>query len=110
MALLHRLQPVDSSVIDPDVLKKVLQTLVKNAIENTPDGGTVTVILEETPSGPRLGVRIGGGHPPAGSGFIFEAFHPPRNGALLHKETIWFKAGGKGLELMQLKCLLRRVH
>lgn len=107
VALLHRLQPVDSSVIDPDVLKKVLQTLVKNAIENTPDGGTVTVVLEETPSGPRLIVEDRGvGVLREDQGFIFEAFHYTQDTERYStKKPFEFEAGGKGLELMQLKML-----
>jgi len=105
VAVLQTLQPVDSSVIDPDVLTKVLDTLVKNAIENTPDGGTVTVILESTPSGPLLHVKDRGvGIYRADQPFIFEAFHHTQ--ATEQYSTMKpfdFNAGGKGLELMQLK-------
>ncbi len=107
VALFQMLQPVDSSVIDPDVLKKVLDTLVKNAIENTPDGGTVTVILENTPSGPLLhvedrGVGIFRNDQP----FIFEAFHHTQDtDQYSTMKPFDFNAGGKGLELMQLKML-----
>ncbi len=105
VALFQTLQPVDSSVIDPDVLKKVLDTLVKNAIENTPDGGTVTVILESTPSGPLLKVKDRGvGIFREDQPFIFEAFHHTQSTEQYStKKPFDFDAGGKGLELMQLK-------
>lgn len=105
VAVLQTLQPVDSSVIDPDVLKKVLDTLVKNAIENTPDGGTVTVCLESTPSGPLLHVKDRGvGIYRADQPFIFEAFHHTQaTEQYSTKKPFDFNAGGKGLELMQLK-------
>ncbi len=105
VALLQTLQPLDSSVIDPDVLKKVLDTLVKNAIENTPDGGTVTVIVDNTPSGPLLHVKDRGvGISREDQSFIFEAFHHTQDTEHYStKNPFDFNAGGKGLELMQLK-------
>jgi PAS domain S-box-containing protein len=107
VALLQRLEPVDSSVIDPDILRTALQTLVKNAIENTPDGGTVTVILETTPSGPLLNVEDRGvGILREDQPFIFEAFHHTQDTEHYStKKPFDFNAGGKGLELMQLKML-----
>jgi PAS domain S-box-containing protein len=107
VALLHRLQPVDISVIDPDVLERIVQTLVKNAIENTPDGGTVTVILEKSPAGPLLRVEDRGvGILRQDQPFIFEAFHHTQDTERYStKKPFDFNAGGKGLELMQLKML-----
>ncbi|MBI5252139.1 MAG: PAS domain S-box protein [Desulfomonile tiedjei] len=107
VALLHRLQPVDSTVIDPDMLKRVLHTLVKNAIENTPDGGTVTVIMESAQSGPLLQVEDRGvGILREDLPFIFEAFHHTQDTEHYStKRPFDFNAGGKGLELMQLKML-----
>jgi len=107
VAILHKLQPMDSSAIDPDVLKRVLETLVKNAVENTPDGGTVTVSLESTPSGPLVRVEDRGvGILREDQAFIFEAFHHSQNTeSYSTKRPFDFNAGGKGLELMQLKML-----
>lgn len=107
VALLHKLQPVDTSAIDPDVLKRALQTLVKNAIENTPDGGTVTVSLKRSPSGPLLRVEDRGvGILREDQPYIFEAFHHTQaTESYSTKRPFDFNAGGKGLELMQLKML-----
>jgi len=107
VALLQNLQPVDASVIDPDVLKTVLETLVKNSIENTPDGGTVTVVLEETPSGPLLHVEDRGvGISREDQPFILEGFHHTQDTEHYStKKPFDFDAGGKGLELMQLRML-----
>jgi two-component system phosphate regulon sensor histidine kinase PhoR len=105
VAILQRLEPIDASAIDPDFLQKALDTLVKNAIENTPDGGTVTVVLENTPSGPLLSVKDRGvGILKEDQPFIFEGFHHTQDTE--HYSTMKpfdFNAGGKGLELMQLK-------
>ncbi len=107
VAILHKLQQVDASVIDPDVLTRVLQTLVKNAVENTPDGGTVTVSLEATPAGPLVRVEDRGvGILHEDQPFIFEAFHHSQTTETYStKRPFDFNAGGKGLELMQLKML-----
>jgi PAS domain S-box-containing protein len=105
VAVFQTLEPVDSGKIDPDVLKKILDTLVKNSIENTPDGGTVTVVLENSPLGPVLHVRDRGvGIFPEDQPFIFEAFHHTQDTEHYStKNPFDFDAGGKGLELMQLK-------
>jgi len=107
VALLQVLQPVDSSMMDPDILGRALKTLVKNAIENTPDGGTVTVSLQATPSGPLLRVEDRGvGILREDQPFIFEAFHHTQETARYStRKPFEFDAGGKGLELMQLKML-----
>jgi PAS domain S-box-containing protein len=101
VALLHKLQPIDSSVIDPDVLKIILDTLVKNAIENTPDGGTVTVSLESTASGPLLQVEDRGvGILREDQPFIFEPFHHTQDTEHYStKKPFDFNAGGNGLSL-----------
>lgn len=107
VAILHKLQPLETSIIDPDVLAKVIGTLVKNAVENTPDGGTVTVCLEDTPAGPLVRVEDRGvGILPEDRGFIFEAFHHAQDTEHYSTRNPYdFDAGGKGLELMQLKML-----
>jgi len=107
VALLQRLQPVDCACVDPDVLGRVLRTLVKNAVENTPDGGTVTVILEASSSGPLLHVEDRGvGIFREDQPFIVEAFHHTQDTeGYSTKRPFDFNAGGKGLELMQLKML-----
>lgn len=112
VALLQRLQPVDSSLIDQDVFARALETLVKNAIENTPDGGTVTVVLEASPAGPLLRVEDRGvGILREDQPFIFEAFHHTQDTeGYSTKQPFDFNAGGKGLELMQLKMLADEGH
>ncbi|MEJ2717233.1 MAG: PAS domain S-box protein [Deltaproteobacteria bacterium] len=44
--LISNVEPVEIDVIDPDVLAIVIESLVKNAIENTPDQGTIVVSLK----------------------------------------------------------------
>jgi two-component system phosphate regulon sensor histidine kinase PhoR len=105
--LVPRLDPLNNSFADPIVFKKVLRTLIKNAIENTPDQGQVIVTLGKDPLGVLLKVSDQGvGIPEADRAFVFEAFHHTQHmDRYATKNPYDFDAGGKGLELMQLKIL-----
>ncbi len=56
MEIVPHLEPLGTAFIDPIVFKKALGTLLKNAIENTPDEGKVVVTLEKDPLGVMLKV------------------------------------------------------
>ncbi len=96
-----------TSGIDPNVLDIILETLVKNAIENTPDQGEVTVSVNRVEAGIRLQVRDTGiGIPVADVPFIFDGFHHTQpTEEYSSKKPYCFDAGGKGLELLRLKVL-----
>jgi PAS domain S-box-containing protein len=97
----------ECDAIDPDVFAGALRTLVKNAIENTPDQGEVLVRLDESPSGFLLQVQDSGvGITARDQSFIFDAFHhTQRTADYATKQPFDFNAGGKGLELMRLRIL-----
>jgi PAS domain S-box-containing protein len=101
------LEPVESENLDPMVLSQILETLVKNAIENTPDEGEVLVSLHETESGLFLKiVDHGMGICFSDREFIFCAFHHTQSTDHYSTKTPFdFNAGGKGLELLRLKML-----
>jgi len=107
VALVSRVTPVETEIIDPDVLTRVLRTVVKNAIENTPDEGEVIVSLDATDSGVMLKVEDRGvGILLGDQAFLFEAFHHIQDTSQYSTRSPFdFDAGGKGLELMQLKML-----
>ncbi len=100
-----RLAAVHTDSIDPEILGLVLRTLVKNAVENSPDESEVTVILEPDPQGVILKVEDRGiGIPIADQEFIFEGFHHTQpTDEYSSKHPYEFNAGGKGLELLRLK-------
>ena len=54
--IVPHLEPLGTAFVDPIVFKKALGTLLKNAIENTPDEGKVVVTLEKDPLGVMLKV------------------------------------------------------
>ncbi|MFC1836420.1 PAS domain S-box protein [Thermodesulfobacteriota bacterium] len=105
--LVTRLEPVSAQEIDPAIFNEVLEVLVKNAIENTPDGGRVAISLVRGPAEVLLTVDDRGvGIPPGDREFLFEAFHPTQETeSYSTKAPFDFGAGGKGLELMRLKLL-----
>ncbi|MBI4962723.1 MAG: PAS domain S-box protein [Desulfomonile tiedjei] len=112
VALISRLETVNSDSIDPDLLQKVLDTLVKNSVENTPDGGEVVVSLSQAPAGVLLQVEDSGvGIAPSDREFLFRAFHTTQDEEqYATRNPFDFDAGGKGLELMRLKILSEDGH
>jgi len=107
VALVTRLEPLETDAIDPEAFRIVLATLLKNAIENTPDEGEVTISLKALDSGVLLQVEDSGvGITAADREFIFEGFHHTQTtDSYATKHPFDFNAGGKGLELMRLKIL-----
>jgi two-component system phosphate regulon sensor histidine kinase PhoR len=107
VTLTERIQPIQTEILDPGILRIVLETLVKNAVENSPDEGEVIVSFESVPTGLLLQVRdYGVGIPVNELDFIFEGFHHTQDTEdYSSKQPFDFNAGGKGLELLRLKVL-----
>jgi two-component system phosphate regulon sensor histidine kinase PhoR len=96
----------DSNIyIDPEVLKKILITIIKNAIESTPDGGGIIISLAQTDTHILFNVKDSGiGITPESQAYIFNGFYHARDTDLYStKKPYDFGAGGKGLELLRLK-------
>jgi two-component system phosphate regulon sensor histidine kinase PhoR len=102
-----RVDPIETESIDPEILATVLRTLVKNAVENTPDDGEITVLATRVSDGIALRVDDRGqGIPVEDREFIFEGFHHTlETDDYTTKKPFDFNAGGKGLELLRLKVL-----
>jgi len=112
VSLVPRLEPVETDTIDPEILREALNTLVKNSVENTPDGGEIIVSLTETPSGTLLQVGdTGVGIASSDREFLFNAFHTTQDAEEYATRSPYeFNAGGKGLELLRLKILSEDGH
>jgi signal transduction histidine kinase len=99
-----------SVFMSPKVLREVLEGLLKNAIENTPDGGTVNVVLEE--SADCVTIRVidhGVGITEENQGYIFDGMYYTRETELYtSKKPFDFGAGGKGLDLLRMKIYAKR--
>jgi PAS domain S-box-containing protein len=93
------------ALIDETIVEKSLMSLVKNAIENTPDGGTVTISLGASSDGVELVVRdTGVGITEESQKQIFGGFYHARETDFYStRRPFDFDAGGKGLELLKLR-------
>jgi len=96
--------------MDPDILREVLEGLLKNAVENTPDGGRITVQLEEWVDKIWLHViDTGVGITEENQQYIFDGLFPTgETEVYVSKKPYEFGAGGKGLDLLRLKVYAKR--
>jgi len=105
-------EPAPPVFIPPDVLYKVIDGLVKNAVENTPDEGRIEILVQKKGEGSVLVVRdYGVGIPEDAKKRIFEGFFSTRDTmAYSSKRPFEFNAGGKGADLLRMKIFSERYH
>jgi signal transduction histidine kinase len=98
--------------IPPDVLQKVIDGLIKNAIENTPDGGKIELSAKTKGDGMDLEVRdYGIGITDDDKGHIFEGFFSTQETMdYSSKRPFDFNAGGKGADLLRMKIFSERYN
>jgi signal transduction histidine kinase len=91
--------------IEPRVVGETLRGLLKNAVENTPDGGQVRVFLRRQQESILLGVEDTGiGITPENQRYLFDGLFPTQETELYtSKKPYAFNAGGKGLDLLRFK-------
>ncbi|CAD7847680.1 MAG: Serine phosphatase RsbU, regulator of sigma subunit [Olavius algarvensis Delta 4 endosymbiont] len=97
-------------LIPPDVLRKIVTGLVRNAIEYTPDGGQLEVTVRDSQTGVLLEVRdTGTGITADNQRLLFENyFTPPETMHYSSKKPFDFNAGGKGFDLLRMKIFSER--
>ena len=112
VALLTRIEADPIIMIDPDVLNMALMSLLKNAIENTPDGGEVLISLYRQPESVVIEVKdTGVGITAQSQKHIFGGFyHSLETDLYSTKKPFDFGAGGKGLELLRIKMFGKTYH
>ncbi|MBI4765813.1 MAG: GAF domain-containing sensor histidine kinase [Deltaproteobacteria bacterium] len=90
-----------SWIVEPRALKEAVRGLVKNAVENTPDGGRILVGLRLSGGEAIIEVEdTGVGITPDNLKFIFDGLFPTQETDLYaSKKPFDFNAGGKGLDL-----------
>ena len=105
-----RMQPVPKITIPGEALTKVIEGLIKNAVENTPDEGKITINVAPTGNGVALKVQdFGVGILPDHQVRIFEGFYPTQEtDAYASKQPFDFNAGGKGADLLRMKIFSER--
>jgi len=92
-------------LMDSEILQDVLEGLLKNAIENTPDEGMIRIQWERENQKLLLKVQdFGIGITEENQRYIFDGlFHAQETELYASKRPYDFNAGGKGLHLLQMK-------
>jgi PAS domain S-box-containing protein len=104
------LHPVPRICVPVEVLRKVVDGLVRNAVEATPDGGRIEVIVQKKGNGAELVVADRGvGITAENQIRIFEGFFTTQETmAYSSRRPFDFNAGGKGADLLRMKIFAER--
>ena len=96
--------------MDPRVVEEVVEGLLKNAVENTPDGGIIGVTVEEREGRIWIHVKDSGvGITEENQRYIFDGlFHTEETEMYASRNPYDFGAGGKGLDLLRMRLYARR--
>jgi PAS domain S-box-containing protein len=96
--------------MDPFIFREVAEGLIKNAIENTPDGGTIDVSVEQKETAILLHIADRGiGITEENQGSLLDGlFHTKETELYTTKKPFEFGAGGKGLDLLRIKYYAQR--
>ncbi len=96
--------------IPRDVLGKVFSGLLRNAVENTPDGGRIAVRVRTGTAGPEMEITdFGVGIPEADRRLIFKSPFTTREPLqYASKRPYDFYAGGMGFDLLRMKFFSER--
>ncbi len=91
--------------IDPEILHDITEGLIKNAVENTPDGGMIRISLEQKDDRISLSVTDSGiGITEENKRYLLDGLHHAKETDLYtSKQPFEFGAGGKGLDLLRMK-------
>jgi len=110
--ILTKIDPVPPIFIPQEVIRKVIDGLIKNAVENTPDEGRIEIAVQPKAEGALLLVHdYGIGIPEEAQKRIFEGFfHTQDTMAYSSKRPFDFNAGGKGADLLRMKIFSERYH
>jgi signal transduction histidine kinase len=105
-----RLKPTPPAYIPREVLQKVVDGLVRNAVENTPDQGKMEIAVQKRGIGSEIIVRdYGVGITEEHQSRIFEGFFTTRETMdYSTKRPFDFMAGGRGADLLRMKIFSER--
>ncbi len=98
--------------IPPEVLRKTIDGLIRNAVEHTPDGSRIDVSVLNREQGPAFVVSdCGTGMTPEKQRLIFQNHFVTYDTArYATKNPFDFNAGGKGFDLLRMKIFSERYR
>jgi PAS domain S-box-containing protein len=107
-----RLEPVPHICVPENVLAKVIDGLIRNAVEATPDEGRIEVTVQKKGDGAELIVYdCGVGITDENQRRIFEGFFMTQDTmAYSSRRPFDFNAGGKGADLLRMKIFSERFN
>lgn len=107
-----RISAVPAIWIPADVLEKIIEGLVRNAIENTPDSGQIVVSVRSGERGPELEVKdTGVGISKENQRLIFENYFTAYDTMQYSSRKPYdFGAGGKGFDLLRMRIFSERYN
>ena len=110
--ILTRLEAVPNVCVPEDVLEKVVDGLLRNAIEATPDEGRIEITVHRKGDGGELIVHdYGIGITADNQKRLFEGFFTTHDTmAYSTKRPFDFYAGGKGSDLLRMKIFAERFN
>ena len=93
-------------------LKKTVDGLIRNAVENTPDGGEIEILVHQKKNGVEFAVKDHGiGLTREAQKRIFEGFFSTQETMnYSSKQPFDFNAGGKGADLLRMKIFSERFN
>jgi PAS domain S-box-containing protein len=93
-------------------LTKTIDGLIRNAVENTPDGGKIIILVRDRDNGVEFSVQDQGvGLTGETQKRIFDGFFTPQPTLnYSSKRPYDFGAGGKGADLLRMKIFSERYH
>ena len=112
LQIITHLESTPPIYIPPEVLQKVIDGLIKNAVENTPDEGKIEVAVQKKGEGALLLVHdYGIGITEDAQRRIFEGFFTTQDTmAYSSRRPFDFNAGGKGADLLRMKIFSERYN
>jgi len=108
--IMTKLDTTPALYLPVEVLEKIFDGLLKNAIENTPDKGKIEIEVKKKGKGTELLIRdYGVGIVEEAQSSIFEGFFSTQDAMnYSSKRPFDFNAGGKGIELLRMKIFSER--
>jgi len=110
--IIHNLVSTPPIYIPLDPLQKVVDGLIKNAVENTPDEGKIEITVRKKGKGSELVVHdFGVGIIEEAQRRIFEGFFTTQDAMVYSSKRPYdFNAGGKGADLLRMKIFSERYN